>query len=369
MTLGKVVETFQVGGASVGLINAIRNEPEKEKRDELKKKIPAVVFGSEPQAERKNTACTPNGILCLDFDNIPKDELESAKKAIAAVPYVFVVGLSVSGTGIFALACYEGTPNLKNLLSAMQADFRYEIDKSRSDLCGLRFVTLDENMIVNDEVSAAILTEYMEDIPESEPESKPGKKIIGGCFADVKDELIDWLWKGRFARGHLHQFQGFPDSGKGYFSFWLAGVVTQGGTFPDGEVCKKGNVLIVGTEEHMGYAKRKLVAQGVDLRNVHYITGYTEDDEEHSIFLTNPEIIQDACDELKAAGLPVSLIIVDPLLQMLGVDSNDNGKAQAVLAPIKELAERNNVCFLSITHDGKTEHETAASRAIGANSM
>jgi hypothetical protein len=71
--------------------------------------------------------------------------LESAKKTIAAVPYIFAAGISVGGNGVFALAHYTGEPNLKNLLVAMQADFRYEIDKSRSDLCGLRYVTFDEN--------------------------------------------------------------------------------------------------------------------------------------------------------------------------------------------------------------------------------
>ena len=34
----------------------------------------------------------------MDFDNIPAGELESARAKIAALLYVFVVGLSVSGT-------------------------------------------------------------------------------------------------------------------------------------------------------------------------------------------------------------------------------------------------------------------------------
>jgi putative DNA primase/helicase len=206
--------------------------------------------------------------------------------------------------------------------------------------------------------------------PSEKPESaKPGKKIIGGCFADVKDEPIDWLWTGRFAYGHLHQIHGLPDSGKGYFTFWLASIVSRGGTFPDNEICKKGSVLIVGTEEHAGYAKRKLSAQNADMRNVHYVTGYAEGDSEFPVLLTNTDIIQSACDELKKAGLPVSLIIVDPILQMLGVDPNDNGKTQAALALVKEFAERNNICFLCVNHDGKGQQATAAQRAIGATAI
>ncbi len=143
---------FRTGGKSRNVIETIRNEPDKGKRNELKKQLPAVVFGSEPQAERNNAACKPNGILSLDLDNIPKDELESAKKTIEALSYVIAVFLSVSGNGLCALVAYEGTPDLKRLLAAMQADFPCEIDKSGSDMSRLRFATRDPDLIVKDSV-------------------------------------------------------------------------------------------------------------------------------------------------------------------------------------------------------------------------
>ena len=142
-TIAKVLEAFRVGGKFTPQIEAVRNETDKEKRSELKKTtLPGVVFGSEPQEKRNNAACKPNGIICLDFDGIPAEKLESAKQTIMAMLYVFAVGLSASGNGFFALAAYGGTLNLKDLLQAMQADFQYEIDKARSDVCGLRYVTL-----------------------------------------------------------------------------------------------------------------------------------------------------------------------------------------------------------------------------------
>ena len=89
-------------------IKDIKWEMDEEKRRQLKKRLPAVVFLSEPQDKREDVACIPNGVLCLDFDGITLGgKLESAKKNIAAVPYVFAVGLSVSARGIFALAAYE----------------------------------------------------------------------------------------------------------------------------------------------------------------------------------------------------------------------------------------------------------------------
>ena len=162
LTIGAILETFRTGGKSKELIETVRSETDKDKRGELKQELHAIVFSSEPQAERKADACTQNGILCLDFDGILQAEIEEAKEKIMAVPYVFCVGLSVSGTGVFALVHYEKPADLKTLLSAMQADFSYELDKSCSDVSRLRFVTLDKNLIVKEKVYPAILHERTE---------------------------------------------------------------------------------------------------------------------------------------------------------------------------------------------------------------
>ena len=158
-TIDECLETFWAGGKSETQILAVRNEPDKAKRNELKKGLHAIVFGSEPQEERKAAACKPNGIIVLDFDGIPSEELKSAKEAIAAIDYVFAVCLSVSGGGLFAFVAYEGEPSLKLLVAAMQADFPYPLDKSCSDLSRLRIVTFDENLILKEQVYPAILRE------------------------------------------------------------------------------------------------------------------------------------------------------------------------------------------------------------------
>jgi hypothetical protein len=54
---------------------------------------------------------------------------------------------------------------------------------------------------------------------------------------------------------------------------------------------------------------------------------------------------------------------------MLGCRSNDNSETQAVLTPVKELAEELDTCILFIHHDGKGERDSAAQRALGAQSI
>ena len=192
-TIGIILDTFRTGGRSKELIDAVRNETDKDKRSELKKRLPAIVFGSDPQEGRKAALCQSNGMICLDFDNIPQEELELAKEKIAKVDYVVAVGLSVGGQGLFALTAYEGTPNLKALLAAMQADFCCEIDKHCSDISRLRMVTLDENLIVKTEVCPAILIE--ESLRSDTIESIPAKRSCGVTSLDtILSEInpIDW---------------------------------------------------------------------------------------------------------------------------------------------------------------------------------
>ena len=51
--------------------------------------------------DAKNYLFSTTGILTVDADGIPVDELESAKTTIAAFPYMLAVGLSVSGISLF----------------------------------------------------------------------------------------------------------------------------------------------------------------------------------------------------------------------------------------------------------------------------
>ena len=162
-TIGQFLDDCN-GGKYRELVERVRSELDEEKRKELKKELlPAITPNANPQTQRNNVACEEagrSGIVQIDLDDIPADELQSAIKAIAVHPYVLAVGLSASGTGLFVLIACEGKPDLKKLLVALQADFPHKIDTSRSDVCGLRFATFDENLVIKSgEVFPAILTE------------------------------------------------------------------------------------------------------------------------------------------------------------------------------------------------------------------
>ena len=262
ITIGEALETFRTGGTrSKALIEAIRNEPDEGKRRQMKQKtLPGIVFGSEPQTKRNNASCKHNGIVCLDFDNIPADELETAKQAVAKESYVFAVGISASKNGIFALAHYEGTPDLKILLAVMQADFHYKIDMSRSDLCGLRFVTLDPDLIIKSNVQPARL----EKRTAAQSASPPTPKKRWTDFCDIQDEEDSWVVPEVIPTGELCLISGRQGSGKTFLTTWLAAHITNGSFFR-GEQSAKGAVLFFPPEGKTHKVMRRLRKAGADL--------------------------------------------------------------------------------------------------------
>lgn len=132
-------------------VESIRSEQDKEQRSLLKKRLPAVTIQSEVCERRSQEYCKNNGIICLDFDSI--EDVESAKDAIAALPYIFAVGISAGGQGLFALAALaKPTMNLKVLLTKIQKDIEFTIDKACSDASRLRYATYDPGMIVKENV-------------------------------------------------------------------------------------------------------------------------------------------------------------------------------------------------------------------------
>ena len=189
-TIGSLLAGFRTGenGKFTKIITEIRNMPCKDERDKRKVCLPAIVFNSEPQTQRKNTHCKHNGVMCIDFDDV--GDVETAKTEIAKLPYVFACGISVSGKGVFALTAYEGTPDLKHLLGAIQKDIAHKIDTSRSDLCGLRIVSLDENLIVKDTVFPAVLTEKSSPQNEDLARISTGVDILDSILEKIKP--IDW---------------------------------------------------------------------------------------------------------------------------------------------------------------------------------
>ena len=150
-TIGQFIDDVK-NGKYQEICEAIQAEPDKERRNVLKQRLPCVTIQSVPCERRKREFCKSNAIVCIDIDDVGND-LDGARRSIAELPYVFAVGVSASGRGLFVLvALAEPVDDLKPILKAIQQDIPHPIDRACSDICRLRLVSFDPDLIVKDSV-------------------------------------------------------------------------------------------------------------------------------------------------------------------------------------------------------------------------
>jgi len=74
--------------------------------------------------------------------------------------------------------------------------------------------------------------------------------LVSRCAADIAPEKIDWLWRGRLARGKHTCVAGEPGTGKSQLVLAMVAAVTTGGEWPCGEgKAPLGNAIILSAED------------------------------------------------------------------------------------------------------------------------
>lgn len=95
---------------------------------------------------------THSTLLCLDIDNI--NDPEGVKSELAQYPFIYYVGLSCSGKGLFAVVKIKNPSQHSEYYRAMVEFFKERdiiLDKQCSDISRLRIVSYDPNPLFNEE--------------------------------------------------------------------------------------------------------------------------------------------------------------------------------------------------------------------------
>ena len=91
-------------GKSRELIQKIRKEQDKEKRNLLKQQLPAICFSGEFSERKDKSILKHSGLICLDFDGFEsKDLLLKKKKELTNDKFTYSVFISPSGNGLKVL--------------------------------------------------------------------------------------------------------------------------------------------------------------------------------------------------------------------------------------------------------------------------
>jgi AAA domain/Primase C terminal 2 (PriCT-2)/Bifunctional DNA primase/polymerase, N-terminal len=201
------------------------------------------------------------------------------------------------------------------------------------------------------------------------PESTIGVQMVR--VADVESKKVDWLWKGRIARGKLTITAGMPDVSKSTWSLDLAARVTRGGDLPCGEgQAPLGNVIILTAEDDLADTVRpRLEVAGADLMRVNIITAVKV---KKHLQPRGFDLSQDI-DHLEEAVQKVGdviLIIIDPITAYMGkpgkLDSYRSTDVRAVLTPLQEMSAKCNAAVIGIDHLNKTGAAQAMLRVLNS---
>jgi replicative DNA helicase len=204
VTIGKALQRIKEG-ASKDLIGKIRSEESKEARNDLKKKLPCVLFSGEFKQRNANGLLNHSGLICLDFDDVDnRDEL-------AADKYIYSFWLSPSGNGVKALVKIPVKNHYGSFLALEQ---RYpKIDKACKDVSRVCYESYDPDLFLNEdsEVFQDVIEVTYEKMTVDRPETDEGK---------IYEAIKKWL---------SNKGQDFYEGNRNNFLFQLASACSRFG--------------------------------------------------------------------------------------------------------------------------------------------
>jgi hypothetical protein len=151
-SLDKTLERIKQG-KSKELIEKIRLAKTKEERNELKKKLPCILFGGEFTERNIKGLVKHSGFMIIDFDGFENDNiLKSQTELIKKNPHVYTVFKSPSGNGLKALVKIPqcSAKDHSKYFKQFQKEFEYHyFDISNSDVSRVCFESYDPNLYIN----------------------------------------------------------------------------------------------------------------------------------------------------------------------------------------------------------------------------
>lgn len=150
-----VLERIRLG-KDLELINQIRLEKDKGKRNILKKSLPSICFSGKFRQRSAINLIAHSGLICLDFDGF-KDEAELLlyKKALCSSPekskYSLAVFISPSGDGLKVLVKIPPSPKDHKAYFQALKDFydNEHFDIACSDICRVCYSSYDSDLYYN----------------------------------------------------------------------------------------------------------------------------------------------------------------------------------------------------------------------------
>ena len=153
-------------------VNKIRHIGDKGERDKIKATLPGITVSGLFQTRNKEGLVKHSGLICIDIDykdNRHMSNFHEMKKILSTCPFVAYSGLSVSGTGYYAIIpilCPEKHEAHFKALEKIFANKGITIDTACKDVCRMRGYSWDPEPYINH--NALPFKETIEEIPQTQ---------------------------------------------------------------------------------------------------------------------------------------------------------------------------------------------------------
>lgn len=192
MNLYSVLEAVRNGKNKIQ-IEKIRKEPDKKKRDVLKKELPGTCFGGTFSRREKAGLIKGSGFAIMDFDNLP--DAEKYKEKLKSDNFIFAAWISPSGNGVKALVkipIVSSDDEYKKYYNALLLRYpnpdssKKTTDSSTKDVSRFSYDSYDPTLWIN-ENSELFQEQYSEEYTLTE--------LPAVDYYDTNDDLIRKLQK------------------------------------------------------------------------------------------------------------------------------------------------------------------------------
>ena len=180
-------------GEKKDLIKLIRAEKEKDPRNILKKKLPAICFSGKFSKRHSNALIEHSGFICLDFDGYKtKSDMLEFKDDLKEEAFVYSVFISPSGNGLKALVRIPPEPeNHAKYFNALEDYFSAdEFDTACKDVGRVCYESYDPKIYINNE--SEVWTDMLEDKPKQITRSEAAPTIIINDATEIINRLMVW---------------------------------------------------------------------------------------------------------------------------------------------------------------------------------
>ena len=179
-------------GSSKDLVNEIRSQKDKTKRNVLKQSLPAICFSGVFSKRLDSSLATHSGLICLDFDGYKssKDMLQE-KQRLSQDKFVFSVFISPSGNGLKVLVKIPEIPdNHKKYFNSLEKHFNSPyFDKTSKNISRVCYESYDPLIHIND------LSSLWEKIEEMEYQEVIKHKDIPTIPISNENKIVEILLK------------------------------------------------------------------------------------------------------------------------------------------------------------------------------